>query len=254
LEGAAEVAVGEEAEEMVVGVGDEEAAAPFGRELVEGVKEAVCGAAEGERVFFEHEILCFEGNSPADEAARVVADEVGEGDLFRAEEGNGEEIAEKKLHGCRGCGREIVGAKLPFDGESEGEVGEMGEARAVVGDDGDSLGSARSDVGDEFDEFLRLAALAIGEEEIGACHEAEVAVNGFHRVEKECADAHREEGGDDFFRYVAAFSDAGEDESPLAFLQDFEKGFDRFDGEMAVIVVEIALLLFEKFANHRINS
>lgn len=160
LDRSAQVAVGEDAEKLLLGVDDEQAAAFLPRKLMEDVDEPVVGRAKREGVPFEHEIIDFERDLAAEKSGWMIGSEIGDRKAFRLHEGDRKAVAEKELRGSGGGRGEIVGAKLPLDWEDDREIGGLGEARVGLRHDGDRRGAPFLDMRDDFKEFLRLSRFA----------------------------------------------------------------------------------------------
>jgi len=133
-EGAAEVAVGDEAEEMGVGIDDaggaEGAAGHFYDEFAERGAEGDGG------VVAVHRLVDAEMEVAADLAGGVEAGEVGMGELADLGDGQGERMAEGKRR-RDGAGGDAEGVAGGRDGGVEDHVGFLGEGGVAVAEEGD---------------------------------------------------------------------------------------------------------------------
>ena len=208
LEHAAQVAIGDDAEYLVVAVYHDGAAKAAGGHFEDGVAYGSVGVDEGTFVL-SVEVADAHVELLAEGTAGVEACKVAGGEITALDEGHGEGIAEDELGGGAGSGSKVVGAGLVFDGGIEYDVGLLRQKRVGVAYDGDEGIAEVFDQWDENLDFGGVATLGEADDHVAGLYHAEVAVDGVGGMHEECGGAGAVEGGDDFRGDVRALANTG---------------------------------------------
>ena len=239
LEHAAEVAVGDDAEEPVVAAENGGEAELLAGHLVDDVGHEGDGGDDGEVVAGVHEVADA-GEFEAEAAAGVEIGEVLGGEAAALAEGEGEGVAEGKHDGGGGGGGKIVRAGLFGDGEVEREICGAGEGGGGVAAESDEREVEAMGDRKEGEEFFGFAAGGEKEEGVRGGEHAEVAVEGLGGVEEVGGGSGGAEGGGDLPRDQATFADAGEEERTAGSDGAFEEVEGRGEGLMEVGVETVS--------------
>ena len=181
---AAQVAVGDDAQEAAVGLGHRGQPQALARHLEEHVLHRGRGAHARDLVALVHEVLHAQ-ELPAELAARVEHGEVVDGEAAPLHEGHGQGVAHGQGGGGGGGGGQAQGAGLVADGDVEVDVGGLGQGRARVAGQGHEGRAEALDLGEQGQDLLRLAAVAEGEDDVALDDAPEVAVDGVGGVQVE---------------------------------------------------------------------
>jgi hypothetical protein len=208
-EGAAEVAVGDKAEEMGVGIdnagGAEGAAGHLDNELAERGAEGDGG------VVAVHRLVDAEMKIASDLAGGVEAGEIGVAELAEIGDGEGEGMAngERGDDGAGGDAKRVGGWG---DGGVEDHVGFLGERGVAIAEEGDQRAAEGAEGGQEMEQFGGGAGAGEEEDGIAGREDADVAVDGLGGVEEDGGQAGGGEGGGELFGDAAGLADAREDD------------------------------------------
>ena len=149
LEGADEVAMGEDAGEFAGGGGgDGDAGAGAGHGF-EGDADGGFGGDEGELEVFAHDIADAGEEGAAEGAAGVEGGEVFAAEAAGFEEDHGEGVAKDEHGGGAGGGGEVEWAGLALDVDIERDVGVAGEHGVGVAGEGDEGDLAAFEMGEK---------------------------------------------------------------------------------------------------------
>lgn len=207
-EGSTEVAVGDDAEEMGIGIDDasgaERATGHLDDELAEGRAEGDGGEVA------VHRLMDAEMEVATDLAGGVEAGEIGVGELADLGDGEGEGVAKREGRGD-GTGGDAEGVAGGRDGRVEDHVGFLGERGTAVAEESDEGAAEGAEGGEELEEFGGGAGA--GEEQNGVAggEDADVAVDGFGGVEENGGEASGGERCRQLFSDATGLADAGED-------------------------------------------
>src|ERR1700683_3450616 len=222
---AAEVAVGDDAEELAVFVHNSGEAEAFAADFVNDLGDGGIGFHGRKRRARVHDRI--DGaEALAELAAGVKRGEVGFVEAAAIEESNGERVAHGEGGGGGGGGSEIEGAGFFFHGDVEDDVGGGGEGGVEVGGEGDEASAKAAKSFDQIEKFTGFAAGGDGEEDVIGDESAEVAVGGFGGVKKEGGRAGTGEGGGDFAADQAGLAHAGDDDAALAIHEEVDGTFE----------------------------
>ena len=144
-----------------------------------------------------------------------------EGELFlvetaRFQDAKREGVAEREDRGGRRRGRELEGAGLLDAAQLDDDVRVLPERGAFAGGDGDQPGADLLEGGEEPGDFLGLAAVGDGEDDVGGQDPSQVAVIGLGGVEEDGRRAGRGEGGGDLLAHEARLAHAGDHQVAFA--------------------------------------
>jgi len=234
LEQAAEVAVGDDAEQAAVLLDGGEAEL-FAAHLVDDVGHGGFRRDDGDGVASVHEVAN-EGEAFAEFAARVEVCEVLGSEALAEADGDGERVAEGEHGGGGGGGGQVHAAGFAFNGAVEGDIGGLGEGAGGVAAEADEGVALALEGGEEAEDFFGFAAGGKRDDDIAGHEDAEVAVDRFGRVEEEGWGAGGAEGGGDFLRDDAGFAHAGDDDAAffIAAADDELDGLGEWGGHGAV--------------------
>ena len=157
----------------------------------------------------------------AEAAAGVVAGEVHRFEVQRGDQCDGECIA----HGHGGEGRggrcQVVRADLAFDGDVQPDVGVFGQGRLAVAGHGDDFVAEGLEARDQLDDFFGFAAVGNQDQYVDRLEHAEVAVEGFGRMQEQARGAGGGEGGDHLLANQPGFTHAADRRAALAAEDEF---------------------------------
>ena len=213
---AAEVAVGEDAEEGVVFIDDGDGAATGGGHGEQCVTDGcartdVCGMFAS-----THEVFDFQGDGTANGACGIELGVVVQLEMAQMEHRHGQRVAKSGQSRGGRRWREIERAGFAWNRHGHDEFRAFAKARIRLLRDGDDVDAEAFDGGDDGEQFVRFAAVAEGEQRVLRRDDAEIAVHGFDRMHENGAGASRCKRGGHFLADVAAFADAGDDEFAAA--------------------------------------
>jgi hypothetical protein len=208
LEQAAQVAVGDDAQELLAVVDDGGDAEALLRHLVDGVAHRGVGMHARELLAGVHQLVHAE-EALAELAARVEPREVLVGEAARLHHRHRQSVADGERRGGGGGGREVERARLLPDGDREVDVGESRERASVAAGDGDERNAETLQGLDEAQDLFGGAGVGGGEHEVALDQHPEVAVDRFRRVEEHRRRAGRGEGGGHLLHDQAALAHAG---------------------------------------------
>ncbi len=208
-EGAAEVAVGDEAEEMAVGIddagGSEGAAGHFDDDLAER-------GAEGDgREVAVHRLVDAQMEIAADLTGGVETGEIGVAELAEFGDGEDQGVTDGK-GGDDGAGGDTEGVAGGRDGGIEDHVGFLGEGGVAVAEEGDEGAAEGAEGGQEMEQFGGGAGAGEEENWVAGGEDADIAMDGFGGVEEDGGKASGGERSGELFGDAAGLADAGEDD------------------------------------------
>ena len=223
---AAQVAVGDDADEPAVAIGDADAAEALARHLDEGVRHARTGRRQGQGGALVHDVA-HELEHGAEPSGRVQEAELARREAAAFEQRDGERVAERELHQRGGGGREVVRAGLARLRQGEHHV--RGAAERAVGfrRDGDEADVEAAGIVDEVLELHGLARPRQCHDEIVGRDHAEVAVARLARVHEEGGRTGRGEGRRHLAADVAGLAHPGDDQPALGAADQIDRGHER---------------------------
>jgi hypothetical protein len=207
----AQIAVGENAEELTAGLdgGDAEA---LGGDLMDDLGHG-CGRWNGGNGFGGMHELCDGGEAFAELTTWMQLGEVLRLEVEASADVDGEGVAEGEHGGCGRGGRELVVAGFAVDGDVQRDGAGCGERGAGAAGDGDERYAEAWKDGQEAKELFAFAGVGEREENVSAGEQAEIAVQRFGGVEEGCGRSGRDESCGDFAGDEAAFADACDDDA-----------------------------------------
>ncbi len=212
----AEIAVGEDTQEGVVVIDDSDGAAACGGHGEQCVADGRAWTDVRGMFTCTHEIFDFQGDRTTDGACGMELGVVVQLEMTQMEHRHGQRVAKSgKSRGGRG-GREIEWAGFTWNGHGHDEIRAFTKARFRFLGDGDDVNAKAFNGGNDGEQFVRLAAVAEGEQRVLRRYDAEIAVHGFNRMHENGAGARRGERGGHFLADMAAFANAGDDELTAA--------------------------------------
>lgn len=254
-EGAAEVAVGINAGEVLVRAEDSDGAGFAAGHGEHCVLDAVGVVADGEALAGAHDVADPQGEGVADGPARVQAAVGLAGEAEGGLREHGEGVADGEGDEGAGGGGEIKGAGFAGDAGDDGEIRQAGEAVVGGAGEADDGHPAAADEGYELQSFAAFAAVAEQQGDIAVAENAEITVRGFRRMQEDGGRSGAGEGGGDFGPHMVAFAHTGHNQfaAPADTVrQERDGGGDGGigglgdAGELLGIEAEIGAGLFEK--------
>lgn len=212
LEHSAEVAIGNDAKQLVFVVDHGCSTKAFGADFEDDFVEGRFGVDDGSLVK-RVEVLHPEVELFSKRTAGVEFCEVLRSEPFARKQGHSERIAECHLGGSAAGGGEVVGVGFLFDGGVKQVVGLTGEAALAIGGNGDKrVSKVLDEWGEDFD-LRGFAAFGKADNKIGGLHHAKVAMNGIGGVEEKCGRTSGVERRGYFLRHDSTFANAGDNEA-----------------------------------------
>ena len=165
-EAAAEIAVGEDADQRTVAIDDAEAAETLGGHHRHGIAEPRAERHQRQRVALMHD-GADEMEARAEPPAGMEDAEILRREAAAFEERDGERIAEGELHQRRGGGGKAVRASLGRPRHGEHDIGFAGERALSRRGHGDEADLEAAGILDDAPEFRRLARPGQGDDDVG---------------------------------------------------------------------------------------
>ena len=150
------------------------------------------------------------------EAKTAAGVEIGEVRGFKAPaaaELQSERVAEGEHNGGGGGGGEVEAAGLSGDGDIQRESRDAGKGAGDAAGEGDDGNGETVEGGQDAEEFFSFSGVGEGEDDVACGDHAEVAVEGFRRMQEVGGGAGGAEGGGDLAGDDAGLPYAGKDDA-----------------------------------------
>ena len=212
----AEVAVGDDADELVCGIDDARHAERFLRDLGDDVAHRRVGlddrriGAAVHQLIDAHQLL-------AQLAARMNLGEVLFAESLFDEQRHAQRVAHRERGGRAGGGHEIERTRFFRHLAVERDVGRLRERRCRIAGDRDDVRADAADRLEQAQHFLRFAAVRNRQQQVARLNDAEIAVRRFRGMKKERRRAGARQRRGDFAADDAGLAHARDDDAPLAF-------------------------------------
>ena len=226
LKGTSQVAIGEDAAYLAVGVVDHRGHA----KTATGNFEQGCGEGGLRRqprylIGWPHDVANVGEKAATERAARVCASEVLRTEAARLEQRDGKCVTQGQRRCCaRGWG-EVERTGFFADASVEMYVGLAGECRSWFAGDRDQGCALALDQRNDGQHFFARTRVRKGDDDILGGDHAQVAVRGFSGMDEVCGGAGAGERGGDLATNVAGLADAGDDDASVT-IQNALDGFD----------------------------
>jgi hypothetical protein len=234
FEQAAQVAVADDAEQSAVVLYGGHAEF-FAGHLIDDVLHGRGGGDAGDGVASVHE-LADAGEALAQLAAGVEGGEILSAEAFFDGDGDGEGVSEGEHCGGGSGGGEAHSAGLGGDAAVERDVAGEGERGLCVAAEADEGVADALDIGEQAEDLLGFSTGGERDDDVAFGQHAEVAVDGFCRVQKERRAAGGAERGGDLLSDDATLAHPGYDDATTALsaLQDGGHGAVKGGGHGAL--------------------
>ena len=216
VDAAAEIAVGEDAEQRAVRIRHDRAAAAGGGHAKKCGFHVVVRGDDRDVFACAHQVADAERHGASDRAAGVPHAVVFPGEIARLQQDHGEGVADRELGGGRGGRGEIERAGFAFHVCRDHDVGEAGERGVRHAGDACHRDAEAFRGHDDAREFVRFAAVAQCDHQVAVLKHAQVAVHGFHRVHEDGRRTGAGERGGYLPPHVAALADSGHHDLAVA--------------------------------------
>ena len=210
--GAAQIAIGEDADQPAFGIDRAEAAEALFRHQQQRIVHR--GIRRGERQFAAgmHQVPR-PAQLGAQLSAGMEAAEIGRAEAAPGEQGHCQRVAQRHLHGGGGRGGQPHRAGFRRRRQDQGNVGRLSKRGLGAAGDGDQRDGEAAGIGDQVGQFRRFPGIGQRQYRIALHNHAEVAMRGFGRMDVERGGAGGGEGGGDFGGDMAGFAHAGDDDA-----------------------------------------
>mmetsp|Transcript_12668 Transcript_12668/g.31978 ORF Transcript_12668/g.31978 Transcript_12668/m.31978 type:complete len:243 (+) Transcript_12668:220-948(+) len=176
LQRAAQVAVCEGAQQVVLRVKDQYAAAALARQLHQRVDHLHVGRHPRYLVPREHAVLDAQDEALADAARGVVHRVLVLRQVVRLHERDGHGVAEEHLDGGGGDGRQVEGAQLALQRQVDRHVGSGLQLVTLHGGHADQGGALGARVGHKAQQLLGASRLGEHHQQVAGADDANIAV------------------------------------------------------------------------------
>ena len=219
--------MGENAEELVVFIGDNGGARPGVEHRYHGVFYGSAGLHDGEIGIAAHDVGDF-----GEKIFSEISSGMESGEVFRFEaalfqENHCKRIAEGEHIGRAGSGSEPEGAGFLLDPGAQNNVAVFGESGLGIAGDGNDGSGPLFDVREERSHLGSFPAIAQCDDEVVGGEDAKIAMKGILAAEIHRRSTGAVEGGHEFFSDAFGLSDTDDDDFLLT-IQRFVQGFDCF--------------------------
>ena len=218
---AAQVSVGEDADEPAAGVGDGGHAEPLARHLVEDVRHRRRRLHDRRRGAAVHDVLDL--HQPASElAGRMQRRELILAEPLADEERHRQRVAHREGGGRARRRHEVHRTGFLGDGAVERDVGGLGERRRGIAGDGDEPRAEAADRFEQPQQLLGLAAVRERNHHVVVADGAEIAVRGLGGVQEPGRRAGARQRGGDLPADDAGLAHAGDDDAAAAVEEELD--------------------------------
>mmetsp|Transcript_12664 Transcript_12664/g.31966 ORF Transcript_12664/g.31966 Transcript_12664/m.31966 type:complete len:243 (+) Transcript_12664:220-948(+) len=176
LQRAAQVAVCEGAQQVVLRVQDQHAAAALAGQLNQCINHFHLGRDHREQVASDHDIVNRQHEALADAARGVVHRILVLGEVARQHEGDGHGVTKEHLDGGGGDGRQVEGAQLALQRQVDRHVGSGLQLVTLHGGHADQGGALGARVGHKAQQLLGASRLGEHHQQVAGADDANIAV------------------------------------------------------------------------------